>query len=100
MSFRTSQGKQILEINDFWDALLIGAAPYTKLGAIPGAVADEDEELLLGTNIWVCDQGLPEGDMGYQLTAEETDAFLAVSDLAWPDGIQTGLSEPVALLLD
>ena len=35
-----------------------------------------------------------------ELLAEETGDLIAILDLAWPDGLQTGLSEPVALLLD
>jgi hypothetical protein len=36
----------------------------------------------------------------YELSDPATGAPLAVLDLAWPDGLQTGLSKPAALLLD
>ena len=89
------------QANNFLDALFRGAAPEFKIDVIPGGVEDEEEEeLLLETNIWVCEQGLPEGEISYELTAEETGDVIAILDLAWPDGLQTGLSEPVALLLD
>ncbi len=67
----------------------------------PGGVAsEEEEELLQRCNAWVMRCGLPEGEMNYELTEPETGQSLAVVDLAWPDGLQSGLSDPVALLID
>ncbi len=98
--------------NTFLDSLLAGSAPSTDgdveatdvspvLVTIPGGIADETEgDLLLRTNIWVVEQGLPEGEMLYELVDEETEQPLALLDLAWPEGMQTGLSEPIALLID
>ena len=60
---------------------------------------EEEEELILATSIWMDDQGLNPGIMNYELLDDKNEP-LAVVDLAWPDGIQTGLSEPVALLLN
>ena len=34
------------------------------------------------------------------LVMPESGEALAVIDLAWPDGLQSGLSDPVALLID
>ena len=66
-----------------------------------GTLASEDEEqILLDTNIWVIDQGLPEGELEYKLADEITGELLAVLDLAWPNGLQEGYSQPVALLID
>jgi hypothetical protein len=48
----------------------------------------------------VVSQGLPEGEIVYELVDHESGTLLAVFDLAWPDGLQEGLSQPVALLLD
>jgi hypothetical protein len=36
----------------------------------------------------------------HELSDPETGEPLAVLDLAWPDGLQSGLSRPVALLID
>ena len=36
----------------------------------------------------------------HELADAETGEPLAVLDLAWPDGLQEGLSRPVALLID
>lgn len=74
-------------------------AVHTEQPAL-GGVADEDEErLLVETNQWVSEHGLPEGELLYELTEGSGDV-LAVLDLAWPDGLQTGYSDPTALLID
>ena len=95
--------------NKFLDSLLEGSVPEvepvgTMLGArgiLLGGVESEDEEkILLDANIWVIEQGLPEGEFGYELVDEATEELLAVLDLAWPDGFQQGYSQPVALLID
>ena len=96
--------------NSFLDSLISGDAPEfvadmeetdKPVLIVPGGIEDEaEEELLLQTNIWVTEQGLPEGEMQYQVVDEETGEVLAILDLAWPTGIQSGLSEPVALLID
>jgi hypothetical protein len=44
--------------------------------------------------------GLPPGEIEYELCDENTGKVLAVLDLAWPDGLQPGLSHPVALLIN
>ena len=95
--------------NQLLDSLLQGPAPdVTPIEAtlpespVPrGSIKSEAEEnLLLDTNIWVVEQGLPEGEMGYQLVNEQTGNLMAILDLAWPNGLQEGLSQPVALLID
>lgn len=74
------------------------AAPPAPL---PGGFADPEEEALLrGVNEWLNARGLPSGDFAYELSDTETGAPIAVFDLAWPDGLQQGLSQPVALLID
>ena len=45
------------------------------------------------------EQGLPEGDLLFELANPETGEPEALLDLAWPDGLQEGLSQPVAVLL-
>lgn len=95
--------------NEFLNVLLEGPPPEINLveasiltsGGPLGSIKSTDEEdLLLDTNIWVVEQGLPEGEMGYQLVDEQTENLIAILDLAWPDGLQQGLSQPVALLID
>ena len=91
------------------DSLLEGSVPEsapvstvldgTRDFFTPRTSEDEDQ-LLLEANIWVVKQGLPEGEFEYQLVDEDTGEFLAILDLAWPNGLQEGYSQPVALLID
>ncbi|PTQ71452.1 hypothetical protein C8R26_13041 [Nitrosomonas oligotropha] len=67
------------------------------LGGITSATEEFELEEL---NNWVQAQGLPLGIMSYDYTKQETGEQKAVFDLAWPDGIQEGLSAPIAVMLD
>ena len=95
--------------NQFLQSLSEGSVPeVASAGSVldrrvdlPGTLASEDEEqVLLDANIWVIDQGLPEGELRYELANEVTGQPMAILDLAWPDGLQEGYSQPVALLID
>lgn len=97
--------------NDFLGSLLQGSLPEKKLEitglaredfemARESLPADEEEELILEFALWVQEMGLPQAEIQFELTDEETGESLAVLDLAWPDGLQPGLSKPVALILD
>ena len=69
--------------------------------AIPGGIEDAEEEAVLkSTNDWICQLGLPAGHIEHELAHLSTGEPLAILDLAWPNGIQEGFSDPVALLLD
>ena len=69
--------------------------------SVPGGIGGEEEEdLLIEVNQWAVDQGLPEGEFLFELADPDTGEAYGVLDLAWPDGMQEGLSVPVALLLD
>ncbi|MCY3865283.1 MAG: DUF262 domain-containing protein [Chloroflexi bacterium] len=95
--------------NDFFDQLYRGAMP--EIGSPistdepaeaprPISIAsDEEEAALLRVMDWMKEKGLPSGELGYELPlAVNGDAV--VLDLAWPNGIQEGLSRKVALLID
>ena len=96
--------------NQFLDSLLAGTVPEEKeiasifdrpSRAVSGGFDDEEEERTIRKcNEWVVKHGLPEGEYLYELTDSETGEFLAVLDLAWPNGLQEGYSQPVALLID
>lgn len=98
--------------NEFLDSLLAGALPegnaQEMTAAIePSAVAvtggiegEGEEQLVFEVNMWVVRQGLPEGEMMYELTDPETGSPQAIIDLAWPNGLQEGYSQPVALLVE
>jgi hypothetical protein len=98
--------------NSFLDSLLAGTikaepvtAPVTEgvapVVALPGGVEDEAEERLIQEcNEWIVSQGLPRGEYTYELLDPITSQPSAILDLAWPRGLQEGLSQPVALLID
>lgn len=95
--------------NEFLESLCDGELPEKivspeisgqQLVIIPGSIdSDEEEQLLDECNEWVTEQGFPEGELGYNLT-DDTGELIAILDLAWPNGLQEGLSQPVALLID
>ena len=94
--------------NDFLDQLYHGAMPeseappstYETAAPRPISIANDDEETaLLRVMEWMEEKGLPSGELGFELPlADNGDAI--VLDLAWPNGIQEGLSRKVALLID
>ena len=83
--------------------MVLPAAPQTVVvqAPLPGGFADPEEEAMLReVREWVQSRGLPAGELAYELSDSDTGAPIAVFDLAWPDGLQQGLSQPVALLID
>jgi hypothetical protein len=96
--------------NDFLDSLLHGGLPETpatppiidrEMVEIPGGFgAGDEDQTIRELNDWITSEGLPEGEVLYELTDPDTGAAVAVLDLAWPDGLQEGLSQPVTVLID
>ena len=96
--------------NDFLETLRRGEVPEEKGEVrvverdpvlVPGGIGtDEEEDLLIEVHQWVVRQGLPEGEFLFELAEPESGEPYGVLDLAWPDGLQEGLSTPVALLLN
>ncbi len=77
------------------------ASAASFVAVLGGGISSEEEELELeALNAWVEDQGLPRGVLAYDFADEKSGQQRAVFDLAWPQGIQEGLSRPVALLLN
>lgn len=91
--------------NSFLDGLRdgdgeISANEEFEIGDQPVAVAEDDEAKQLDeVDRWLAQLGLGSGEFGFELVNEEGE-LEATLDLAWPDGIQSGLSKPVALLLN
>jgi len=97
--------------NEFLKSLYHGKVPEAetpieditlrKIEEVPSRIVkDEEEELVLECALWVESMGLPPGEIEYELCEEDTGQVLAVLDLAWPNGLQPGLSHPVALLIN
>ena len=69
--------------------------------AVPGGIDSEAEEAELGTlNKWLAERDLPRGHLAFDYADPATGAQTAVFDLAWPEGLQPGLTGPVAVLLN
>ncbi len=82
------------------DAAVVVGPAKPAVRSIPGAIESPEEEALLREiNRWVIDRGLPEGTMAYELADPLTCEPIAILDLAWPEGLQPGLSQPVTLLI-
>jgi hypothetical protein len=96
--------------NAFLDSLAHGEVPETpeapsflerEPGPLPGGVGTESEEAMLEEiSDWLRSLGLPEGETLLELPDPDTGEPIAVLDLAWPQGLQEGLSSPVTLLID
>ncbi len=97
------------ELNRQMEALLHGdthwlageATPLTDIVQVVGGISSEEEEQELETlNDWVVGEGLPRGVLTYDHANKDTGEQIAVFDLAWPNGLQEELSQPVAVLLN
>jgi len=67
---------------------------------VGGVTSEQEEAALTALNDWVVAQGLPRGELAFDYAEPETGAPVAIFDLAWPQGIQEELSQPVAVLLN
>ena len=73
----------------------------SRAAEVLGGIDTADEEAQIeALNSWMQALSLPPGDISYDYTDPETGSQLAVFDIAWPVGIQVGLSQPVAVLLN
>ena len=90
--------------NQFLDSLIndsltqVEIQDYANRDAQTMPINDE-EDSLHEVNQWMNDKGLLEGIINYEL-ADENGNFLMNIDIAWPQGIQSELSEPLALLIN
>lgn len=97
------------ELNRRMEELLHGetswlAGPTAAISAVPvvtgGITSEQEEEQLEVLNDWMEAQGLPRGVLAYDFADSTTGEQKAVFDLAWPNGVQEELSQPVAVLLN
>lgn len=98
-----------IEVNKRMEELLHGDLRWLSgpAGALPVAVAvvggitsEEEEDQLEGLNAWMEAQGLPRGQLSFDFADPATGEQKGVFDLAWPNGIQEELSQPVTVLLN
>ncbi len=67
---------------------------------IGGIASKSEEEVLANLNDWVKGHGLEPGHTAYEFSDPSTGTQRAIFDLAWPRGVQPGLTRRVAVLLD
>ena len=65
-----------------------------------GIASEEEARVLEDLNAWVAGQGYASGTMQYDFVDPATNEQRAILDLAWPQGVQSELSEPVCVLID
>lgn len=92
--------QELLHGDDRWLAGPAATSPAVAAVADDSSSEEEDEAQLDELNDWVIAQGLPRGELGHELVDPESGAQRAIFDLAWPNGLQEELSQPVAVLLD
>ncbi len=78
------------------EAPIPSAAPQ----APGGIVSQEEEAALVELNAWMIEHGFPAGTFNHEVIDQNSGQPVVILDLAWPDGIQQGFSQPVAVLLD
>jgi hypothetical protein len=66
---------------------------------VGGAVSQEDDEKL-ECAYWAEENGLPSPHIDFHYVNESSGEQLAVFDLAWPEGLQPGFTQPAAILLN
>ncbi|MBI5771826.1 MAG: DUF262 domain-containing protein [Verrucomicrobia bacterium] len=93
------QMEELLHGDTRWLAGPPAAVP-AKVFAASGITSEAEEETLESLNEWMRDKGLPRGMLAFDYTDPISGEQVAVFDLAWPDGIQSELSQPVAVLLN
>lgn len=60
----------------------------------------EEERILREANDWVRSHDLPDGEYDIEVIDNDTRDCIATIDLGWPNGLQEGLSQPIALLIN
>ena len=95
-----SRMKELLHGDDRWLEPISTTQKVVEI--IEGSIEEiEDEEHLLEElNRWVMEQGIKPGVLSYDFSDPDTGEQKAVFDLAWPEGIQAQLSQPIAVLLN
>ena len=86
--------------NELLNSLRAGNLPSAFSSAADDNVDDDSDEAILALlNDFVVSNGLPPGELGHEIIDASTGDLIATLDLAWPNGLQDGLSEPVTVLI-
>ena len=63
------------------------------------AVSEIDEELMKFL-LWIEEKNIPIPELSYEINDLDTGENFAIVELAWPNGLQVGYSQPLALILE
>lgn len=92
--------------NDFLNSLLkdnvqpVVISNYSSRGKGDEVeIGDEEEQQILDFLLWLEERNLPLGEISYELTNDNGE-LLAMMEVSWPKGLQEGLSDPVALMMN
>ena len=80
-------------------ASVVPASPAAPPVAAGDPDPDDEAAILADANRFALANGLPAGETAYEVGSEDAEELIAL-DLAWPDGLQPGYSQPAALLID
>lgn len=99
--------------NDLLSTLLEGSGtPVKTVGDRAGILSDQapakfkpqhaedEEEEIADVLSLAADLGIAAPERHHEICDDETDELLAVAEIAWPQGIQPGRTQPVAFLID
>lgn len=83
-------------------AVEIESVPTEEVAAatLIGVAASQEDDEKLECAYWAEENGFPSPHIDFVCADESSGEDLAVFDLAWPEGLQPGFSQPVAILLD
>ena len=84
--------------NEFMESLRAGNLPAAAAGTVPRELDDDEGATLTKLSAFAVQSGLPAGELGHEVF-DASGKLTATLDLAWPNGLQDGLSEPVAVLI-
>lgn len=90
--------------NQFLNQLLHGtvapaATAVTDAAPAPITIVSPMDEEVAALASWIAGMGLSAPEIPFQVTSPDTGEVVATADLAWPDGLQAGLTDPIALVL-
>ncbi|MGB5756037.1 MAG: hypothetical protein WBM50_03910, partial [Acidimicrobiales bacterium] len=102
LDFLEARRKLLAEVaNQLLDGLHQGDLTKADVVGVGGAgVGDEPDDELHALSDWCAELGLARPDISGEIVDDETGEPLVYPDAAWPEGMQRGLGEKVALLLE
>jgi hypothetical protein len=89
--------------NELLDSLAEGTRPETEQqerSVRVEVIGDTDDAVLQEIAQFAADLGLARPELQFEFVDETSGEALAMADAAWPNGLQEGLTEPIALLLE